>query len=34
MLNLPAGATKEEVLQAMSGHILATGELMGTYKRR
>lgn len=34
MLDLPAGASKEQVLQAMSGHILAKGELMGTYKRR
>ncbi len=34
LLNLPASASKEQVLQAMSGHILAKSELMGTYKRR
>jgi len=34
MLNLPAGASKEQVLKAMSGHILEKSELMGTYKRR
>jgi Raf kinase inhibitor-like YbhB/YbcL family protein len=33
-LSLPAGATKEDLLQAMAGHILAEGQLMGTYKRR
>lgn len=32
-LNLKAGATKSEVDKAMQGHILATAELMGTYKR-
>lgn len=30
-LNLPEGASKEEVEAAMSGHILARGELTGTY---
>lgn len=34
MLDLDAGATKEELVQAMEGHILAQGELMGKYKRR
>lgn len=32
-LNLPEGATKAQVEQAMQGHILAQGQLMGTYKR-
>lgn len=32
-LGLEAGATKEEVLQAMSDHVVAQGELMGTYSR-
>lgn len=31
--SLQEGATKEELLGAMQGHILAEGELMGTYKR-
>ncbi len=33
MLNLSPGAKKEAVLEAMEGHILAQGELMGRYKR-
>ena len=33
MLDLEAGATKAELLKAMEGHILGTGELMGKYKR-
>jgi phosphatidylethanolamine-binding protein (PEBP) family uncharacterized protein len=33
MLNLKAGLTKEELLNAMKGHILAQGQLMGRYKR-
>lgn len=32
-LNLPPGATKAQVVDAMKGHILAEGELMGNYKR-
>jgi Raf kinase inhibitor-like YbhB/YbcL family protein len=32
-LSLPAGATKSQVVDAMKGHILAEGQLMGTYKR-
>ncbi len=32
-LDLPSGATKNEVLQAMRGHILAEAALMGTYRR-
>jgi hypothetical protein len=33
MLDLPAGATKEDVIGAIEGHILAQAELMGTYAR-
>lgn len=33
-LDLAAGATKKELLAAMKGHVLAEGELMGTYERR
>ena len=33
-LRLQEGATKNELERAMEGHILATGQLMGTYKRR
>ncbi len=32
-LELPGGATREQVDQAMQGHILAQGELMGVYAR-
>ncbi len=32
-LDLAAGANKEQLLQAMEGHILAHTELMGTYAR-
>ncbi len=32
-ITVPAEPTKADVLKAMEGHILATGELMGTYKR-
>lgn len=32
-LNLPAGATKEQVDSAMQGHILAYGELVGLFHR-
>ncbi|MGD0274998.1 MAG: YbhB/YbcL family Raf kinase inhibitor-like protein, partial [Syntrophales bacterium] len=32
-LNLAPGAAKEELLQAMKGHILAEAQLMGKYKR-
>ncbi|HSW86084.1 MAG TPA: YbhB/YbcL family Raf kinase inhibitor-like protein [Rhabdochlamydiaceae bacterium] len=34
MLNLAAGATKQEVEKAMAGHIIANTELMGRYERR
>jgi Raf kinase inhibitor-like YbhB/YbcL family protein len=33
-LPLQEGATKHELVRVMEGHILATGYLMGTYKRR
>jgi Raf kinase inhibitor-like YbhB/YbcL family protein len=32
-LSLPATTRKEDLLQAMDGHILAQGELMGRYER-
>lgn len=32
-LDLPNGATKEELEKAMEGHILDTAELIGTYQR-
>ncbi|BCR04207.1 hypothetical protein DESUT3_12760 [Desulfuromonas versatilis] len=32
-LALAAGATKEQLLAAMKGHILGEAELMGTYRR-
>jgi len=34
MLQLPAGATKGQVEKVMKRHILADGQLMGTYERR
>jgi Raf kinase inhibitor-like YbhB/YbcL family protein len=33
-LSLDPGATKSDVLNAMEGHVVAQGELMGTYVRR
>ncbi len=32
-VHLDSGATKREVLKKMEGHIIARGELMGTYQR-
>ena len=32
-LEVEAGMTKDELLKAMEGHILAEGELIGTYER-
>lgn len=32
-LKLPHGANAEQIQEAMKGHILAEGELMGTYRR-
>jgi Raf kinase inhibitor-like YbhB/YbcL family protein len=34
MLDLPADSTKQNLLDAMKGHILAEGSLMGKYKRQ
>jgi len=33
-IDLPPGATKKQLLEAMEGHILAQGQLMGTYQRK
>jgi Raf kinase inhibitor-like YbhB/YbcL family protein len=33
-LNVPAGATRKEVDAAMAKHVLAMGQLMGTYQRK
>jgi len=33
VVTLPSGATKDELLKAMEGHIIATGTLMGLYSR-
>ena len=33
-LDLPAGTDKQTLLDAMHGHILATGEIMGLYQRK
>jgi len=33
VLNLPPGATKQQLLKAMEGHILARTELMGTFRK-
>lgn len=32
-LDLPSGATKAQLEAAMKGHVLAEGQLMGTYQR-
>ncbi len=32
-LGLPAGATKQQVLEAIQGHVLATATLLGRYSR-
>jgi hypothetical protein len=34
LLDLKPGATKEDVVKAMEGHVLAEGQLMGTYQRK
>jgi len=33
-LDVKPGATKEELLQAMEGHVLGQGQTMGTYERK
>ena len=33
MLDLDPGATKQQLLDAMAGHVLAKGQLMGTFER-
>jgi len=33
-LDVPPGATKQQLLEAMKGHILAEAELVGTYERK
>ena len=32
-LDVPAGAERDEVLEAMNGHVLAVGELIGTFQQ-
>jgi hypothetical protein len=34
LLDLKPGATKSDVLKVMQSHILAEGQLMGTYQRK
>ena len=34
MLSLKPGSSKEDIERAMQGHILESGELMGTYRRQ
>ena len=34
LLRLPLGASKDEVLKEMEGHVLGSGALMGTYARK
>jgi Raf kinase inhibitor-like YbhB/YbcL family protein len=34
MLDLPVGKTKQEVEKAMKGHVVAQGELVGTYTKK
>jgi len=33
MLDLPAGSTKAQLVDAMKGHVLAEGQLLGKYSR-
>ncbi|EKF85473.1 YbhB/YbcL family Raf kinase inhibitor-like protein [Methanobacterium formicicum] len=33
-LDLPSGITKDELLNAMKGHVLDEGQVMGTYTRK
>jgi phosphatidylethanolamine-binding protein (PEBP) family uncharacterized protein len=34
MLDLPAGASKEQLLTAMQGHVKGEAELVGVYSRK
>jgi phosphatidylethanolamine-binding protein (PEBP) family uncharacterized protein len=34
MLDLKDGATKDEVVKAMNGHIVAQGQLMGKFSKK
>ena len=34
MLTLPSGKTKKEIVKAIKGHVVASGELVGTYTRK
>ena len=34
MLNLPVGKTKQDIEKAMKGHVVAQGELIGTYTKK
>ena len=34
LLDLPPNSTKADLLKAMDGHVLAQGQLMGTYQRK
>jgi hypothetical protein len=34
LLDLKPGLTKKDLLKAMEGHVLAEGQLMGTYQRK
>lgn len=34
MLDLPAGATKQQILKAMHGHLIEEATLLGTYQRK
>ena len=34
MLDVPLGADRDQVLDAMQGHVLAKGELVGTYAQK
>jgi len=32
-LNVPAGSSRDDVLKAMTGHVVAAGELVGEYQQ-
>jgi Raf kinase inhibitor-like YbhB/YbcL family protein len=33
-INIPGEATRDQVVSAMQGHIIAEGEIVGTYQRK